>query len=79
MFGVAAARGAVRGGGVGRRGVNLGDALGGPVRPVPAGLVNTAYRAGFNTVQLPVRWSAHADYRPPFTLDAGFAALVDQA
>lgn len=65
-----------------RRGVNLGntlDTLDGPPRPVTAALVDTAYRAGFNTVRLPVRWSAHADHRPPFTLDAHFAALVDQA
>ncbi len=69
-------------GGLQRRGVNLGntlDTLDGPARPVTAALVDAANRAGFNTVRLPVRWSAHADPQPPFTLDAGFAALVDQA
>ncbi len=33
--------------------------------------------AGFDTVRLPVRWSAHADHAPPFYLDEGFAAQVD--
>lgn len=65
-----------------RRGVNLGnalDTLDGPPRPATAALVDTAHRAGFNAIRLPVRWSAHADHRYPFTLDPGFAGLVDQA
>lgn len=69
-------------GGRRRRGVSLGntlDTLTGPPKPITPALVDTANRAGFNTVRLPVRWSAHADHRPPFALDEGFAALVDQA
>lgn len=65
-----------------RRGVNLGntlDTLAGPSRPVSTALVAAAYRAGFNAVRLPVRWSAHADRQFPFALDARFAALVDEA
>jgi Cellulase (glycosyl hydrolase family 5) len=35
--------------------------------------------AGFDTLRLPVRWTAHSATRPPFTIDECFARLVDAA
>jgi endoglucanase len=34
--------------------------------------------AGFQTIRLPVRWSAHAGTLPPYTIDARFMARVKQ-
>ena len=36
-------------------------------------------KAGFNTVRLPVRWSAHARKDAPYTIDPKFAERVDWA
>jgi endoglucanase len=33
-------------------------------------------KAGFNTVRIPVRWAAHAEEKPPFTIDKVFMARV---
>jgi endoglucanase len=33
-------------------------------------------KAGFNTVRIPVRWAAHADQEPPYTIDPIFLARV---
>jgi endoglucanase len=33
-------------------------------------------KAGFNTIRLPVRWSTHAENKPPYTIDASFMARV---
>ncbi len=33
-------------------------------------------KAGFNTIRLPVRWSAHAKDKAPYTIDADFMARV---
>ncbi len=66
------------------RGVSLGNALDGP----GAGGATLALAerhfdllraAGFDTVRLPVRWSAHADGSPPYRIDPAFAGLVDRA
>src|SRR4051812_15595804 len=35
--------------------------------------------AGFTTVRLPVKWSAHADTAPPYAVDPAFLAAVDAA
>lgn len=34
--------------------------------------------AGFETVRLPVRWSAHASAKPPYTIDPAWMARVDE-
>ena len=35
--------------------------------------------AGFNSVRIPVRWSAHALAEPPYTIDPNFLKRVDWA
>jgi len=66
------------------RGVNLGNALDAPTEG-EWGLVleeahfEAAKRAGFDSIRLPVRWSAHADTEPPYTIDPAFFARVDWA
>src|SRR6476469_7831001 len=34
-------------------------------------------KAGFNSVRVPIRWSAHAGDKPPFTIDADFFKRID--
>src|SRR5690606_31004453 len=34
--------------------------------------------AGFDTVRIPIRWSAHAAAEPPYTIDEAFFARVDE-
>ena len=67
-----------------RRGINLGNAL--DVDPTAAAIaavdeadLDVIVAAGFDTLRLPVRWTAHSAERPPFTLDESFARLVDDA
>ena len=65
-----------------QRGINVGNALDGregDVRPVGADIVELIQRAGFDTVRIPVRWSAHVAPRPPFTIEPSFLRLVDMA
>ncbi|MFZ4815745.1 MAG: glycoside hydrolase family 5 protein [Phototrophicaceae bacterium] len=68
--------------GVGRC-INLGNMLEAPtegewgLRVQPDYLPMIA-NAGFDTVRVPIRWSAHAETRPPYTIDAGFFARVDE-
>ncbi len=65
-----------------RRGMNLGNMLETPkegdwglrVRPEYLGLIK---EAGFDFVRLPVRWNAHADTAPPYTVSPSFFARVD--
>lgn len=38
----------------------------------------TIRAAGFDTVRIPVKWSAHAGTAPPYTIDPRFRARVDQ-
>lgn len=65
------------------RGVNLGNALEAP-REGDWGLTITERHveaiadAGFRTVRLPVKWSAHAADTPPYGIDPGFLARVDE-
>jgi endoglucanase len=66
------------------RGVNLGNAL-----EVPEGaqwgmkLEESYFRAvkaaGFQSVRLPIRWSAHAAEQAPYAIQPGFRSLVDWA
>lgn len=66
------------------RGINLGNALEAPregewgVR-LKAGYFEAIKQAGFATVRLPVKWSAHADREAPYTIDPKFAERVDWA
>lgn len=66
------------------RGVNLGNTLEAP-REGAWGLTLEAdffariKDAGFDSVRLPVRWSARAGEQPPYTLDETFARRVDWA
>jgi endoglucanase len=66
------------------RGINLGNALEAPIEGAWGVKLKAEYftvikRAGFTTVRLPVRWSAHAKAEPPYTLDPTFAERVDWA
>jgi endoglucanase len=66
------------------RGVNLGNALEAPKEgqwgvTLKAEYFRAIKEAGFDSVRLPVRWSAHAKADAPFTLDPKFAARVDWA
>jgi endoglucanase len=70
------------------RGINLGNKLEAPKEgdwgnPVQTWMMTTIRRGGFATVRMPVRWSAHADTLPPYTIDAAFLNrvtwVVDQA
>lgn len=65
------------------RGINFGNALEAPregewgltlVEPYVAEIAE----AGFRTVRLPVKWSAHADEAAPYTIDPAFLARVDE-
>lgn len=66
------------------RGINLGNALEAPKEgewgvTLKAEYFKAIKDAGFDTVRLPVRWSAHAKAEAPYTLDAKFAERVDWA
>lgn len=64
-------------------GINLGNALDAP-SPGEWGVVikpeyfDVIRAAGFDSVRLPVRFSAHALQTPPYTLDAEFLSQVDE-
>jgi endoglucanase len=66
------------------RGINLGNALEAPNEGEWGVHLKAEYfaaikKAGFATVRLPVRWSAHAKNEAPYTIDAKFAKRVDWA
>jgi endoglucanase len=66
------------------RGVNLGNALEAPREGKWGVVLEEAYfekiaSAGFQSVRIPVRWSAHADSAPPYRIDPAFFARVDWA
>jgi endoglucanase len=66
------------------KGINLGNALEAP-REGDWGLTLKAEyfrlikQAGFDSVRIPVRWSAHAGTKAPFEIDADFLKRVDWA
>ena len=66
------------------RGIGLGDALDAPAEgernttPVPRRFDLIA-EAGFDSVRLPVRWSAYAAAEPPYAIDERLFARVDRA
>ncbi len=64
------------------RGINLGNALEGPTEGEWGVMVHDHYferirDAGFNSVRLPVRWSAHAAKQPPYTIEPTFFERID--
>ncbi|MFC4808576.1 glycoside hydrolase family 5 protein [Paenibacillus sp. GCM10023250] len=64
------------------RGVNLGNALEAPVEGAWGVTLQESYfktirEAGFETVRVPIKWSAHADAKAPYAIDAAFAARID--
>jgi len=64
------------------RGINLAGALEAP-REGEWGVTlrddyfATIHRAGFATVRVPIRWSAHASTRAPYTIDPAFLRRID--
>jgi endoglucanase len=66
------------------RGINLGNALEAPTEgdwgvTLKEEHFRAIKEAGFQTVRLPTRWSAHAKAEAPYLLDANFVARVDWA
>src|SRR2546423_13824394 len=66
------------------RGINLGNALEAPREGAWGVTLKAEYfkaikDAGFDSVRLPVKWSAHAPAEPPYAIDPEFAARVDWA
>ena len=64
------------------RGVNLGNALEGPTEGSwGVTLTEDDFRiiaeGGFNTVRVPIRWSAHAAVDAPYTVDETFFQRID--
>lgn len=66
------------------RGINLGNALEGPSEG-EWGVTLERYffeeiaAAGFNSVRIPIRWSAHAPESAPYTIDPAFLSRVNWA
>ncbi len=64
------------------RGINLGNALEAPIEG-QWGVVllesdfKTIQDAGFETVRVPIKWSAHADAKAPYAIDAKFFERID--
>lgn len=66
------------------RGVNLGNALEAPVEGEWGVYLQAEYfrlirEAGFDLVRIPIRWSAHAQARPPYAIEEAFLARIDWA
>jgi endoglucanase len=64
------------------RGVNMGDALEAPNEGEWGVTIQQKYfslirKAGFNSVRIPVSWSAHAAAAAPYTIDPVFLTRVD--
>jgi endoglucanase len=66
------------------RGINLGNALDAPNEgewgvTLEEWFFDEIKRAGFDSVRLPVRWSAHTEHAPPYKIDPQFLSRVDWA
>ncbi len=66
------------------RGVNMGNMLEAPREGAWLARLKEPYfdlikEAGFSSVRIPVRWSAHAAEEAPYTIDAKFLERVDRA
>ena len=62
-------------------GINIGNALEAPNEGEWGVVIKDEYfplikSAGFNSVRLPIRWSAHADINPPYTISDDFMNRV---
>ncbi|MDW8034152.1 MAG: glycoside hydrolase family 5 protein [Nitrososphaerota archaeon] len=65
-----------------RRGINIGNALEAPREGEWGVYIMDEYfsiirDAGFDTVRIPIRWSAHAEENPPFNISKEFFNRVD--
>jgi endoglucanase len=66
------------------RGINLGNALDGPQEGAWGVTLEADYfrlikEAGFNSVRIPIRWSAHASTAAPYDIETDFFLRVDWA
>lgn len=66
-----------------RRGINIGNALEAPKEGEWGVYIRDEYfriirEAGFDTVRIPIRWSAHAENNPPYRIDEDFFNRVDR-
>lgn len=66
------------------RGINLGNALDAPTEGAWGVRLKAAYfeciaDAGFDSIRLPIRWSAHAANEAPYSIEPEFFARVDWA
>ncbi|MCX8183243.1 MAG: glycoside hydrolase family 5 protein [Crenarchaeota archaeon] len=64
------------------RGINIGNALEAPKEGDWGVYIRDEYfriirEAGFDTVRIPIRWSAHAEKNPPYRIDEDFFNRVD--
>jgi len=62
-------------------GINIGNALEAPNEGEWGVFIKDEYlpliqSAGFNSIRLPIRWSAHADTNPPYTISAEFMGRI---
>ena len=65
-----------------RRGINIGNALEAPNEGDWGVYIKDDYfriirEAGFDTVRIPIRWSNHAEYHPPYKIEDSFFRRVD--
>jgi endoglucanase len=66
-----------------RKCINMGGALEAPKEgewgyTIRQRDMTTIATAGFDTVRIPIKWSAHASTRAPYTIDPAFFARIDQ-
>jgi len=66
------------------RGINFGNCLESPIEGewgmrLEERFFDLVKAAGFATVRLPVRWSAHAEQTAPYTIQDGFFSRIDWA
>ena len=66
-----------------QRCINMGNALEAPVEgewgyTIRPRDFSTIRNAGFDTVRVPIKWSAHASPRPPYRIDEAFFQRIDQ-
>ncbi|MBS7639644.1 glycoside hydrolase family 5 protein, partial [Candidatus Bathyarchaeota archaeon] len=65
-----------------RRGINIGNALEAPREGAWGVYIRDEYfsiikEAGFDNVRIPIRWSAHAEEKPPYKIHEEFFRRVD--
>ena len=66
------------------RGINFGNILEAPREgewglKLEESFFDQVKKAGFQSVRFPIRWSAHADNKPPFSIDEAFFKRIDWA